>query len=59
LIVLDGVPLHDGSADLALGALQPNDIHRIDVLKDATAAIYGMRGANGVVVIETRGPHNN
>lgn len=58
LIVMDGVPLNEGSAAIALGALQPNDIQRIDVLKDGTAAIYGIRGANGVVVIETRDARN-
>lgn len=54
LIVLDGVPLQETGTDLVLGSLQPSDIERIDVLKDAAAAIYGMRGANGVVIIETR-----
>jgi iron complex outermembrane receptor protein len=55
LIVLDGVPLQESGTDLVLASLQPNDIERIDVLKDAAASIYGMRGANGVVIIETRG----
>ncbi len=54
LIVLDGVPLQPGGADLALGSLRPSDVQRIDVLKDGSAAIYGIRGSNGVVVIETR-----
>lgn len=55
LVVLDGVPLHEANAHLMLGVLQPRDVQRIDVLKDGSAAIYGIRGANGVVVIESRG----
>ncbi|MDE6421830.1 MAG: SusC/RagA family TonB-linked outer membrane protein, partial [Muribaculaceae bacterium] len=50
LVVIDGVP-----TDLGLNALNPQDIERLDVLKDASAtAIYGSRGANGVVMITTR-----
>ena len=50
LIVIDGVP-----TDLNLSALNMEDIERIDVLKDASAtAIYGSRGANGVVMITTK-----
>lgn len=49
LIVLDGVPF-PGS----IGDLNPNDILSIDILKDASAtAIYGSRGANGVILITT------
>jgi TonB-linked SusC/RagA family outer membrane protein len=49
LIVIDGVP----GGDLTL--IQPEDIESIDVLKDASAAaIYGTRGANGVVLITTK-----
>ena len=41
----------------AISSLNPQDIERIDVLKDASAtAIYGSRASNGVVVIETRAP---
>jgi TonB-linked SusC/RagA family outer membrane protein len=51
LYVVDGFPLESGN----LGALNPNDIESIDVLKDASAtAIYGSRGANGVVIISTK-----
>lgn len=50
LIVIDGVP-----TDLGLNAINPQDIERLDVLKDASAtAIYGSRGANGVIMITTR-----
>lgn len=53
LIVIDGMPLHGGGN--ALVGINPNDIARIDILKDAGAtAIYGSRGANGVVLITTK-----
>jgi TonB-dependent starch-binding outer membrane protein SusC len=49
LIVLDGIPFIGSLADI-----NPNDIKSIDVLKDASAtAIYGSRGANGVILITT------
>jgi TonB-linked SusC/RagA family outer membrane protein len=49
LYVIDGVP--GGSID----ALTPSDIESIDVLKDASAsAIYGSRGANGVIIVNTK-----
>lgn len=49
LIVLDGIPF-TGS----IGDINPTDIKNIDILKDASAtAIYGSRGANGVILIST------
>lgn len=49
LIVLDGIPF-PGS----IGDINPNDIKSVDILKDASAtAIYGSRGANGVILITT------
>lgn len=55
LIVLDGFPLPDQTADNVLNSLSPNEIESIDVLKDAAAAsIYGVRGSNGVVMINTK-----
>ncbi|WP_288426915.1 TonB-dependent receptor [uncultured Spirosoma sp.] len=57
LVVVDGQPLNSGSQTNAggLNQLNPNDIDKIDVLKDASAtAIYGSRGANGVVMITTK-----
>jgi TonB-dependent starch-binding outer membrane protein SusC len=55
LIVVDGMPLADMGAALALSGISPNDVQRIDVLKDAGAtAIYGSRGGNGVILITTR-----
>jgi len=50
LVVIDGVP-----TDLGLNAINMADVDRLDVLKDASAAaIYGSRGANGVVMITTK-----
>jgi TonB-dependent starch-binding outer membrane protein SusC len=49
LIVLDGIPFAGSISDI-----NPNDIKSIDVLKDASAtAIYGSRGANGVILVTT------
>jgi TonB-dependent SusC/RagA subfamily outer membrane receptor len=58
-ITQDNTPLYivDGiQVDNALSILSPQEIESIDVLKDAAStAIYGARGANGVVIITTRG----
>lgn len=52
LFVIDGVPM--GSANFR--SINPNDIENITVLKDAGAtSIYGNRGANGVIVVTTKG----
>jgi TonB-linked SusC/RagA family outer membrane protein len=54
-VVLDGFPLPDQTADNVLNSISPNEIESIDVLKDAAAAsIYGVRGSNGVVIINTK-----
>lgn len=50
LYVVDGIP-YDGS----LSDINPNDIEQMTVLKDASAAaLYGARGANGVIMIQTK-----
>lgn len=50
LVVLDGVPFAG-----SIGDINPNDISDVDILKDASAtAIYGSRGANGVILITTQ-----
>jgi len=58
LFVLDGFPLGlggTGSASDPLSFINPEDIESIDILKDASAtAIYGSRGANGVILITTK-----
>ena len=54
LVVVDGVPAMDVGV---LAMINPNEVSRIDVLRDAgSAAIYGSRGANGVILIRTKGP---
>jgi iron complex outermembrane receptor protein len=58
LIVIDGLPISNqgvaGSTSI-LSSINPNDIESISVLKDASAtAIYGLRGANGVIIINTK-----
>jgi len=50
LVVIDGVADRDGG----LGRVNPGDIDNISVLKDASAAIYGARAANGVILITTK-----
>ncbi|WP_370690530.1 SusC/RagA family TonB-linked outer membrane protein [Algoriphagus sp.] len=50
LIVIDGIPARAGGID----RLNPNDIESISVLKDASAAIYGSRAANGVILVTTK-----
>lgn len=73
LFVVDGVPLSGGtqpsSADVGYGTiadtnplnfLNPSDIESMSILKDASAtAIYGSRGANGVVIITTKSGRGN
>jgi TonB-dependent SusC/RagA subfamily outer membrane receptor len=45
LIIVDGAECQD------LSTINPNDVKSVDILKDSAAAIYGVRGANGVIVI--------
>lgn len=53
LIVVDGIPQVNGGQSLM--DLSPRDVESIEVLKDAAAsAVYGSRGANGVILISTR-----
>ncbi|MBV3445196.1 TonB-dependent receptor [Prevotella copri] len=61
LYVIDGVPtfMEDTSINPLIN-ISPNDIESIDVLKDAAAtAIYGSRGANGVVIVKTKNGKRN
>ncbi|GAO43352.1 SusC/RagA family TonB-linked outer membrane protein [Flavihumibacter petaseus] len=52
LIVLDGIPLDDPNQ---ISSIPPGDITSYDILKDVSAtAIYGSRGANGVIIINTK-----
>ena len=69
LYVLDGIPVDpltdaqgmdgSGQSQSSLSFINPNDIDKIEVLKDAAAtAIYGARGANGVILITTKTANN-
>jgi TonB-dependent SusC/RagA subfamily outer membrane receptor len=50
LIVLDGIPVSSS----VLSSIPPVQVKSVNVLKDGSAAIYGSRGSNGVVLIETK-----
>ena len=52
LVIIDG---YEG----ALNSINPEDIESLTVLKDAQAAIYGIKGANGVVLVTTKGGRKN
>lgn len=55
LIIVDGVPV-SGSA---LSSIPPTQVKSINVIKDGSSAIYGSRGSNGVLLIETRRGSDN
>ena len=48
LILLDGTPIDD------INNVSPMDVFSVDVIKDGSSAIYGVRGANGVIMITTK-----
>jgi TonB-dependent SusC/RagA subfamily outer membrane receptor len=55
LFVVDGISIDAGNT---LSWLDPHDIETVQALKDPSqTAIYGLRGANGVIVIKTKGSH--
>jgi TonB-dependent starch-binding outer membrane protein SusC len=55
LFVVDGVPIETNGT---LSWLDPHDVESIQALKDPSqTAIYGVRGANGVILIKTKGSH--
>jgi iron complex outermembrane receptor protein len=54
LVVIDGMQFGENGADVLAG-MTPRDVKRVEVLKDAgSTAVYGTRGANGVLVVTTR-----
>jgi TonB-dependent SusC/RagA subfamily outer membrane receptor len=56
LYVIDGVEIQPGPGG-SLTGIDPHDIASIQVLKDAAeTSLYGVRGANGVILIKTKGP---
>ena len=48
LVLVDGVEIGD------ISTINPHDVYSVDVLKDASTAIYGVKGANGVILITTK-----
>jgi len=48
LIVVDGIQTEN------VASINPDDVESIDIIKDGTSAIYGMQGANGVIMITTK-----
>ena len=70
LYVLDGIPISpisdaegnttSGNAQTSMNFINPNDIEKIEILKDAAAtAVYGARGANGVILITSKSANKN
>jgi TonB-linked SusC/RagA family outer membrane protein len=70
LYVLDGIPINpvadaegngnSGGTQSSLSFINPNDIEKMEILKDAAAtSVYGARGANGVVLITTKSANKN
>ena len=56
LFVVDGIPIESSRSTLSW--LSPNDVETVQALKDPSqTAIYGVRGANGVILIRTKGSH--
>ncbi len=53
LILLDGIEVTD------ISTVNPNDVENVEVIKDASTADYGFRGAFGVIKITTKGAPNN
>jgi TonB-dependent SusC/RagA subfamily outer membrane receptor len=55
LLIIDGMPIHPANLSDALRGLNPREVTHIEVLKDiSSTAIYGSRGANGVILIALR-----
>jgi TonB-dependent SusC/RagA subfamily outer membrane receptor len=55
LLVIDGMPVRSGGISGALRSLDPHDVANIQVLKDVSSTSgYGIRGANGVILITTK-----
>ncbi len=48
IFIVDGMETYD------ISNINPNDVKSVDVLKDASTSIYGVRGANGVIIITTK-----
>ena len=57
LAIIEGAALADETTDLS--SINPADVKSVDVIKDGSSAIYGMRGSNGVIIINTIGSNGN
>jgi len=55
LLIVDGMPVNEGYFE----SIHPNEIKSINVIKGPSASIYGARGANGVVIVETKRGKDN
>lgn len=59
LYIIDGLPIQAGAGGSLVG-INPHDIASIEVLKDAAdLAFYGVRGANGVIIVKTKHSNSN
>lgn len=57
LLILDDAPVNEDAISMVLHGLNPKDVASIDVLKDvASTAVYGTRGAHGVIIIRMKHP---
>lgn len=55
LVVIDGMSVGQGRNSIALSGINPQDVDRVEVLRDAgSTAVYGCQGINGVVLIRTK-----
>lgn len=52
LFIVDGIQTDN------ISTIDPNNVYSIDIIKDGTASIYGMQGANGVILVTTKGAMN-
>ena len=48
LFIIDGLQVE------SIATIDPNNVYQIDIIKDGTSSIYGMQGANGVIMITTK-----
>lgn len=48
LFIVDGLQVE------SIASIDPNNIYQIDIIKDGTSSIYGMQGANGVIMVTTK-----
>jgi iron complex outermembrane receptor protein len=55
LVIIDGLPIANEQLRQVLRTLRPQDVERVDVLRDvASTSVYGMRASGGVILIRTK-----